>query len=108
MGWTVAVRFPTREGVFLFPTASRQALGPILDVERSGNDADRSPPSSTEIKNSGVITPFLHPVPRCDALFGKHRDNVIIKPKLLLNMLSSTSRCSQFNVKLQCTQQVRF
>jgi hypothetical protein len=65
--WTIgALGFDSRRepGIFLFTTASRTALGPIqppiqwvrgalsLGVRRPGREADRSPPSSAEIKDA--------------------------------------------------------
>jgi hypothetical protein len=58
------VGFESQEGlgIFLFPTASRTALGPTqppmqwvpgtlsLGVNRPGREADHSPPSSAEVK----------------------------------------------------------
>jgi hypothetical protein len=55
-------------GIFLFTTASRTALGPTqppikwvpgalsLGVNRSGREADHSPPSSAEVKNAWSYT----------------------------------------------------
>jgi hypothetical protein len=48
-------RFDSRWGlgIFLFPTASRTALGPrgsSLGVKRPGREADHSPPSSVAVK----------------------------------------------------------
>jgi hypothetical protein len=54
----------------LYGTASRQALGPTQfpaqwvpevpsqGVKRLGHEADHSPPTSVEVKNSGDIPPF--------------------------------------------------
>jgi hypothetical protein len=58
--------FESRQGlgIFLFTTASRPALkvhlvsypmdtmGTLLDVKRSGREADHSPPGSAEVKNA--------------------------------------------------------
>jgi hypothetical protein len=56
------IRFPAGAGNFLFTTASRTALGPTqppiqfvpgalsLEVKRPGREADRTPPSSAEVK----------------------------------------------------------
>jgi hypothetical protein len=64
-------------GIFLFTTASRQALGPTqspvqwvpgalsLGVKRSAREADHSHPSSSEIKNAWSYTstpPIRHVV----------------------------------------------
>jgi hypothetical protein len=58
--------------IFLFSTASRQALGPnqpsiqwvpgssSLGVKRQGREADHLSPSSDEIKNGGAIPPLPH------------------------------------------------
>jgi hypothetical protein len=63
------VRFPAGLGVFLFTTESRLALGPTqppikwvpgalsLVVERSGREADHSPPSSV---GQECLELFLH------------------------------------------------
>jgi len=49
--------------IFLFTTAPRPALGPtqpplqrIPGVKRPGREADRSPPSSAEVKNAWLCT----------------------------------------------------
>jgi hypothetical protein len=70
-GWTIGVLgFDSRRGlgIFLFTTASRTALGPTqppiewvpgalsLGVKRPGREADHSPPSSAEVKNSWSYT----------------------------------------------------
>jgi hypothetical protein len=74
-GYTSLVMSPwfnSRKGqeVFLYSTASRPALGtthhPIKRVlgaltpwlKRQGHEADRSPPSTAEVKNGGAIPPF--------------------------------------------------
>jgi hypothetical protein len=56
------------DGILLFVTASRPVLGPIQppiqwvpwalsqEVKRPGREADRSPPSSTEVKNAMSYT----------------------------------------------------
>jgi hypothetical protein len=82
------VRFPAGQGIFLFTTASRTTLGPTqpsiqwalgalsLGVKRPGRVADRSPPSSVEVKEcvNYTSTPSIR-------LYGvvlslkKHRDN---------------------------------
>jgi hypothetical protein len=65
MGWKIG-GFESRQGlgIFLFITASRPTLGPTqrpiqwvpgvisLGVKRPGREADHSPPSSAEVKNS--------------------------------------------------------
>jgi len=57
-------------GIFLFTTASRPALGPtqppiqwVPGVNRSGCEADHSPPFSAEVKNvlCYTSTPPVHP-----------------------------------------------
>jgi hypothetical protein len=74
MGWMIGVLgFDSRRGlgIFLFTTASRTALGlaqpPIqwvtealsLGVKRPGREADHSPPSSAEVKNTWSYTSLL-------------------------------------------------
>jgi hypothetical protein len=75
-------RFPT-----LYSTASRPALGPTqlpitwipgalsVRVKWPGHEADRSPPSSAEVKNSGAISPLPHTSLLRGAYLIKHRDN---------------------------------
>jgi len=64
--------FDSRQGlgIFLFITASKQALGPTqhpiqrvpgalsLGVNRSGREAEHSLPSSAEVKMRGAIPPL--------------------------------------------------
>jgi hypothetical protein len=72
-GWTIGVLgFDSRWGlgIFLFTTASRTALGPTqppipgvpgavsLGVKRPGREADHSPPSSAEVKESVEL--YIH------------------------------------------------
>jgi hypothetical protein len=72
-GWTIGVLgFDSRwgQGIFLFTTASRTALGPTqppiqwvsvalsLGVKRPGREADHSPPSSAEAKE--CVELYLH------------------------------------------------
>jgi hypothetical protein len=66
--------FDSRQGqvIFLDSTASRRALelvqppiqrvpGDLLpEVKQQEREADHSPPSSDEVKKSGVIPPFSH------------------------------------------------
>jgi hypothetical protein len=64
------VRFPRGLGIFLFTTASRTALVPTqppiqwvpgalsLAVKRAGREADHSPPSIAEVKQSVEL--YLH------------------------------------------------
>jgi hypothetical protein len=68
--WVGGAKFDSRQGkgIYLFVTASISALGPTqppvpwipwalsLGVKRSGREADRSPPSSAEDKNSWSCT----------------------------------------------------
>jgi hypothetical protein len=71
MGWDIGVLgFDSRQelGIFLFTTVSRTALGPTqplilwvpaalpLGVKRPGREADYSPPSSAEVKNTWNYT----------------------------------------------------
>jgi hypothetical protein len=56
-----------RGKIFHFSTASRPALGPtqppmqwVPGVERQGREADHSPTSGAEMKNSGAVSPFPH------------------------------------------------
>jgi hypothetical protein len=75
-------------GIFLFTTASRPALGPtqppiqlvpgvlFLEVKRQGREADHSPPSSAEVKESVEL--YLHS-PNTPSWRGtqlKHRENL--------------------------------
>jgi hypothetical protein len=54
--------------IFLYPTVSRPALGPLqwvhgvisLGVQRSGREANHSPTSTAEAKNGGAIPPLFH------------------------------------------------
>jgi hypothetical protein len=57
--------------IFLFPTASRPALGPTQPpiqwiqvapypgLKRPGREADHSPPANAMVKNGGAIPPLL-------------------------------------------------
>jgi hypothetical protein len=68
MGWMVAVRFPTKAGIFFHSTASRQALGPTqppiqlvpaaisAGVDWPGNEADHLPLSAAEVNNALICT----------------------------------------------------
>jgi hypothetical protein len=73
-GWTIEVLgFDSRlgQGIFLFTTASRTALGPTqppiqwlpealsLGIKRTGREADHSPPSIAEVKE--WVELYLHP-----------------------------------------------
>jgi hypothetical protein len=73
MGWTIGVLgLDSRRGlgIFLFTTTSRTALVPTqppiqrvprvlsLEVKRPGREADRSPPSSAEVKE--CVELYLH------------------------------------------------
>jgi hypothetical protein len=64
---TAWVRFPSEERLFLFPTASRLALGPtkppiqwVPRVQQPGRKTYQTPPSSAEVKNGGAIPPLPH------------------------------------------------
>jgi hypothetical protein len=73
--------FDFRQGqkILLFSITSRPAVGPIqLPTEwvpgavspgstRQGREADYSPPSSTQVKNGGNITPIPHTSSWCGA-----------------------------------------
>jgi hypothetical protein len=89
-GW-MRIRVPAGElGIFLFTTASRQALGPTqppmqwgpealsLGTKRPGREADHSPPSSAEIKE--CVELYLHS-PNKPSWRGaqlKHRNNFTV------------------------------
>jgi hypothetical protein len=65
MGYTAGLNSREYKDIFLFSTASRPALRstqPPLSpgVKRPGREADHSPPSSAEVKNSGVVPPLPH------------------------------------------------
>jgi hypothetical protein len=63
---------PGKGKIFLFYTASEQALGPtqppikwvpgdlFLGVKRPRHAADHSPPSNAEVTNGGTVPPLLH------------------------------------------------
>jgi hypothetical protein len=58
---------PGRVEIFLFSTASRQALRPtqtpvqvVLGLKQPGHETDYSPPSSAEVKNGCAIPPLPH------------------------------------------------
>jgi hypothetical protein len=78
------------QGIVLYSTASRLALGPTQPhsqlvpgacsqgVKQLGHEADHSPPSSTEVKNSGAIAYLHSPIYFRGVVFNellKHRDN---------------------------------
>jgi hypothetical protein len=91
VGWTIGVLgFDSRRGlgIFLFTTASRTILGPTqlpiqlvsgalsLGVKGPEREADHSPPSSAEVKNTWNYTS----TPQCVFLawcLVRHRDNFI-------------------------------
>jgi len=70
MGWTTGVQLPVGAmvGFLLFSTAYRPAVGPTqptiqwvlgaftMEVKLLGREADPSPPSSTEVKNTWSCT----------------------------------------------------
>jgi hypothetical protein len=63
-GW---VSIPGGGKIFLFSTASRPAVGPTTLLSSGyrvwrgpGHEANHSPPSSAEAKNSGAIPTLLH------------------------------------------------
>jgi hypothetical protein len=89
LGWAIGVlRFDSRRGlgIFLFTTASKTVLAstqpPIqwvpgalsLGVKRLEREADRSPPSSAEVKNAWSYTSTTQYVFKAWCLV-KHRDN---------------------------------
>jgi hypothetical protein len=59
--WMTGAHFPVRAVIFLF-TVSRQALGPtkhpIQWLKRPEREGDHSPPSISDVKNSGAIPPL--------------------------------------------------
>jgi hypothetical protein len=73
--------------VLLYPTESRHALAPTQpptqwvegplssEVERPGREADHSPPSSAEVKNSRAIPSLPHASSWRGAWLLKHRNN---------------------------------
>jgi hypothetical protein len=78
---------PGKGQIFLFSTASIPVLGPVQpaiqwvpgplspEVKRQGREADHSPPSSAEAKNSAAISPIPNtPSWRFPYLI-KHRDS---------------------------------
>jgi hypothetical protein len=87
MGWTAGVRLPSGASFFLYPTASKLALGPtqlhirlILGalspgIKWPGHEADHSRASSAEFKN-GVAIPALRHMSSWHKIYLiKHRDN---------------------------------
>jgi hypothetical protein len=74
-------QFNSQQGqeIFLFSTASRLALKPTqhpiqwvlgelsLGIKWLEHEADHSPPSSTEVKNTGAIPPLHHMSSWCGA-----------------------------------------
>jgi hypothetical protein len=78
MGWETGFQFPAGAILvsfffFVFTTASRRALGPTQPpiqwvpgalssgTKRTGREADHSPPSSAEVKNTLSYTPTTTP-----------------------------------------------
>jgi hypothetical protein len=53
ISWKARARFPAGLTYFLFPSASRPALGPhpAYHIGTAGSEADRLPQSSTEVRN---------------------------------------------------------
>jgi hypothetical protein len=93
-GWTIGVLgFDSRRGlgIFLFTTASRQALGPTqpstqwipgalsLGVKRPGREADHLPPSSAEVKE--CVDLYLHsPIRLHGVMFSKKTGRTLPLP----------------------------
>jgi hypothetical protein len=107
-GWTIGILgfdSQRRLGLFIFTTASRTALGPAqppiqwvpgalsLGIQRSGREADHSPPSSAEVKECMELylhspnTPSL-----CDAQL-KHRDNFTLLYTIIRHYLHFQLTC---------------
>jgi hypothetical protein len=72
-GWPKGRRLsPARNKVFLLSTLSRPVVGPTQPLiqrvpgtvypglKRPGREADQSPPSNADVKNSEVIRPLHH------------------------------------------------
>jgi hypothetical protein len=108
MDWTIGVLgFGSRRGlgIFLFTTASRTAMGPTqppiqwvpkvlsLGVKRPGLEADHSPPSSAEVKESVEL--YLHSPSRPSWRGAQlsHRDNFTFTSTLP----TSTPRSSKWS-----------
>jgi hypothetical protein len=88
--WSAWGSIPARGEIFLFSIEFRPVVRPAKPpiqfvpgalspwVKRQGREADHSPPSSTKIKNGGVI----HSVPNtsswCGALLIKHKENYLL------------------------------
>jgi hypothetical protein len=75
-GWMIGGSSPGRgQGIFLFTTESRPALGPTqpsiqwvlgalsLKVKRPGREADHSPPSSARVKNASIHGSYSAQIP---------------------------------------------
>jgi hypothetical protein len=72
MGWVAGIRFPARARDFFLlhsfqtgsgahPASYPMGTGsPFLGLKRPGREADRSPPSSAEVKSAGDMLPFRH------------------------------------------------
>jgi hypothetical protein len=85
-GWP-GFDFRQRQEVFLFPIASRLALGPtqppiqwILGtlfggLKLPGREADHLSPCIAEVKNSGAISPVSHASSRPGAYLSKRRES---------------------------------
>jgi hypothetical protein len=71
-GWVRGFDSWQGQEIFLYSTSSGPALGPIqppiqwangtisLGVQRSGREANHSPPSTAEVNNGGAIPPLSH------------------------------------------------
>jgi hypothetical protein len=55
--WVTGVRFQAGAGIVLIATTCRPCLGSSLVVKRPERDANYSPPSRAEIKNTLSFTP---------------------------------------------------
>jgi hypothetical protein len=72
MGWKAGVRFPggERESSFLYSVQTGSGTHPgsypmdtrggFPGVKRQEHETDHLPPSSTEVKNGGAISPLLY------------------------------------------------
>jgi hypothetical protein len=92
--------FPQGLGIFLFTTASRQALEPTqpviqrvtvalsLGVKRPWREADHSPPYSAEVKECMKIYLHSYNTPSWRGAQLKHRDNFTFNSYLYLCIIT--------------------